>query len=157
MRFGAIPAACLAAALAAVPAAWSSDDLPSQTLGNWVTERNEAVIQISVGAGGALEGRVLSPVQPAAGTAAGDGRKAGLAPADTARRDGTAHGELILTGMNYDGAGSWSGGIIRDPRNGHCYHAYLQLIDAEHLHVRGFIGLALFGRTQVWKRYHGSL
>jgi len=138
-----LPAACLAAALAAAPAARAGDSLSEQTLGNWVTERSEAVIQISVGAGGALEGRVVSPYRAAV--------------AAVAARDRTARGELILTGMSYQGAGSWTGGTIRDPRNGRCYHARLQQVDPEHLNVRGFIGLALFGRTQVWTRYHGAL
>jgi uncharacterized protein (DUF2147 family) len=44
-------------------------------------------------------------------------------------------------------------GIILDPNDGEDYRCTLTLKDAgRRLEVRGFIGLPLFGRTQVWTR-----
>ena len=61
-------------------------------------------------------------------------------------------GMTILTGLKKDN-GLWSGGEILDPQNGKTYKckAWLENKGRE-LHVRGFIGMALLGRTQVWKR-----
>lgn len=61
-------------------------------------------------------------------------------------------GMLILTGLKKDGE-LWSGGEILDPQNGKTYKCKAWLEDkGRKLHVRGFIGMALLGRTQVWLR-----
>ncbi len=47
----------------------------------------------------------------------------------------------------------WSGGEILDPENGKTYKCKVWLEDkGNKLHVRGFIGVSLLGRTQVWVR-----
>ncbi|MEO8180134.1 MAG: DUF2147 domain-containing protein [Deltaproteobacteria bacterium] len=61
-------------------------------------------------------------------------------------------GMEILWGFESDGA-EWSGGYILDPRNGKEYRCYLELLDGgRKLKVRGYVGIALFGRTQYWQR-----
>lgn len=45
-------------------------------------------------------------------------------------------------------------GDILDPDEGRVYKCKLRLLDdGGKLEVRGFVGLALFGRTQVWRRH----
>lgn len=58
----------------------------------------------------------------------------------------------ILQGL--EGSGSeWSGGEILDPGNGKTYSAYIEeLKGGERLKVRGYLGVALLGRTQHWHR-----
>lgn len=47
----------------------------------------------------------------------------------------------------------WSGGKILDPDNGKTYRCNLSLAEGgKKLQVRGFIGIALLGRTQTWIR-----
>jgi uncharacterized protein (DUF2147 family) len=47
----------------------------------------------------------------------------------------------------------WGGGDILDPDNGKVYSARIKLIDGgRKLEVRGFLGVSLLGRTQVWER-----
>jgi uncharacterized protein (DUF2147 family) len=47
----------------------------------------------------------------------------------------------------------WSGGHILDPRNGTEYKCYMQLLEGgKRLKVRGYVGIALLGRTQYWER-----
>ena len=49
--------------------------------------------------------------------------------------------------------GEWSGGTILDPKNGKVYRCFLKLEDnGKKLKVRGYIGISLLGRTQVWER-----
>jgi len=47
----------------------------------------------------------------------------------------------------------WSGGYILDPRNGTEYKCYLELQEGgKRLKVRGYVGIALLGRTQYWQK-----
>jgi uncharacterized protein (DUF2147 family) len=57
----------------------------------------------------------------------------------------------ILTGLEKDGE-EWSGGSILDPRNGKVYNCYIKLVKSNKLKIRGYIGLALFGKTAYWER-----
>ena len=69
-----------------------------------------------------------------------------------AQRGQRVVGMQILWGMHPDGD-EWSGGSILDPESGRVYRAKMHLEnDGQRLVVRGFIGLALFGRSQVWVR-----
>lgn len=68
------------------------------------------------------------------------------------RKDQPVVGMKILWGMKKDGK-EWSGGRILDPNNGKVYKCNLSLADGgKKLDVRGFIGIALIGRTQTWIR-----
>ncbi len=47
----------------------------------------------------------------------------------------------------------WQDGRIVDPKTGKTYQSKLTLSDdGNRLYVRGFIGLPVFGRSQVWQR-----
>ena len=61
-------------------------------------------------------------------------------------------GMTILTGMKRTGD-EYAGGEILDPANGKTYRCKVWTIDGgKKLNVRGFIGVSLLGRTQVWVR-----
>lgn len=44
----------------------------------------------------------------------------------------------------------WDGGQILDPKNGKEYNCKIEFDGTEKLKVRGYIGVSIFGRTQVW-------
>ncbi|UYZ61458.1 DUF2147 domain-containing protein [Hymenobacter weizhouensis] len=54
--------------------------------------------------------------------------------------------------FTYVGNNKWESGKIYDPKNGSDYSCEMTLVDENTLEVRGFIGVSLFGRTDVWKR-----
>lgn len=61
-------------------------------------------------------------------------------------------GMEIIRGLKPDGD-RWDGGTILDPANGKVYDCEIRLQDGgSKLMVRGFLGIALLGRTQVWER-----
>ncbi|HEX5750171.1 MAG TPA: DUF2147 domain-containing protein [Archangium sp.] len=61
-------------------------------------------------------------------------------------------GMVILRDLKKDG-NEWTGGTILDPANGKTYKAKIAVEDGgKKLKVRGFIGIALIGRTQYWMR-----
>jgi uncharacterized protein (DUF2147 family) len=61
-------------------------------------------------------------------------------------------GMEILWGLRQRGD-EWSGGEILDPETGGVYRATIRTVDGgARLDVRGFIGISLLGRSQVWQR-----
>lgn len=57
----------------------------------------------------------------------------------------------ILTGLSKDG-NEWSGGEILDPKKGTIYKCFIELKGKDKLKLRGYVGVALFGRTVYWYR-----
>jgi uncharacterized protein (DUF2147 family) len=68
------------------------------------------------------------------------------------RKDKPIVGMTILWGLKQKGD-EWSGGEILDPKNGKIYRCKLTPSeDGKQLNVRGYIGVSLIGRSQVWHR-----
>lgn len=139
--FGALLAGLLA------PAAGIAQSLDTP-VGLWKsiddeTKKPKALIRI-VEQGGQLVGRIekiLSDKPDAVCEACTDDRKGK-----------PVQGMTILTGLRKDGD-EWTGGEILDPNNGKVYKAKAKLADGgRKLDLRGFIGIALVGRTQTWLR-----
>ncbi len=61
-------------------------------------------------------------------------------------------GYRMLKDFKYVGDLTWEEGTIYDPENGSTYSCTIKMTDPNTLDVRGFIGVSLFGRTDVWKR-----
>jgi len=107
--------------------------------GRWVTASGNVVVAIAPCAGGlcgtidrVLANRSMAHPGQAMAAAPGVGLK-------------------ILTGLKPDGAGRWTGHIY-NRENGRTYDCQVTVADAGHLTVRPFVGLPLFGQTQVWRR-----
>ena len=59
-------------------------------------------------------------------------------------------GMTLITGMRQNGY-SYENGTITDPRDGSRYRALMRLSsDGGKLEVRGYLGISLFGRSQIW-------
>jgi len=125
----------------------AADERAAQILGNWLTEPRDGIIEISVAGDGSYQGKIVGGNDP---------HRLDQHNPDQARRSQIVLGQIILQGMKYDGEGKWSGGSIYDPDSGRTYRCRLQRLDNDRLQVRGFIGFALLGRSQVWTRYLGS-
>ena len=68
------------------------------------------------------------------------------------QKDQPIIGLQILSGLTKDGD-EWSGGEILDPDNGKSYSCFIKVEEnGKKLHVRGYLGFSLFGRTQIWER-----
>lgn len=107
-----------------------------------------AEIRINV-VDGTAEGRVVRSL------VAGESPDARCDKCSDARKGQPIVGMAILTGLRPDpnDPSRWSGGEILDPDSGTVYRARIELSpDGRVMQVRGFVGIALFGRTQVWQR-----
>lgn len=60
-------------------------------------------------------------------------------------------GLVMLKDFEYDD-GEWNGGHIYNPSDGKEYKAYMKMDDYKTLNVRGYVGISLFGKTDVWTR-----
>ncbi len=118
---------------------------PATPVGRWLTQDKEAVIAIEPCAAG-LCGRIVGvtldhPDDPF--------------PTDSEGR--SQCGLTIIRGAAVpDGDLNWSVRIT-DPRNGKIYQARLRLDEEHRLRVRGYIGIPLLGRTEVWTPFAGDL
>jgi uncharacterized protein (DUF2147 family) len=68
------------------------------------------------------------------------------------RKNKPVLGMTIMTGLKKAGS-EYEGGEILDPANGKIYRVKMWTAEGgKKLNVRGFIGVSLLGRTQVWLR-----
>ena len=66
-------------------------------------------------------------------------------------KDKPIKGLQFLWNLTGQGHGIWDGGEILEAKTGKIYSAKLRL-KGNKLYVRGFVGIAILGRTQVWVR-----
>lgn len=60
---------------------------------------------------------------------------------------------LMLKSFEYNESSRiWENGTIYDPKNGKTYTCKLELTNTSTLEVRGYIGISLVGRTDIWTR-----
>jgi uncharacterized protein (DUF2147 family) len=71
---------------------------------------------------------------------------------DPARRNDPILGLRMLRNFTFTKDGLWENGQIYDPKNGKDYRCKMTLASPDTLRVRGFIGISLIGRTDVWTR-----
>lgn len=111
--------------------------------GRWLTKDHSTVIDIEP-CGGSLCGSIVGMV---------------AWPKDGVPRD--LHGqaecrETIIRDFRPVESNLWKGDII-NPNTDKVYDAELWLGRDTQLHLRGYIGLPLFGQTQIWTRYDGEI
>jgi uncharacterized protein (DUF2147 family) len=123
----------------------------STPVGRWMvfdddTGKADAVIDIQEHQDGALYGwidKILSEPEDAA--------PARCTACEGELKDAPILGMTIIRDMQREGE-EWRGTIM-DPKNGQIYNARMWLAEGgEKLQVRGYIGIPLFGRSQVWQR-----
>ena len=71
---------------------------------------------------------------------------------EAALRDRPMIGMTLLNNFEYEGEKEYGGGTIYDPESGKTYRCEMKLKSNDILNVRGYIGISLIGRTEVWKR-----
>lgn len=127
----------------------AADAAPDSPVGRWRTiddhtGQAKAIVEIRE-QNGVLDGRIIqlfNPPEPHPLCRKCTG----------ALKEKPVMGMRILWGMRQDG-GEWTGGQVLDPESGNIYRCTMSVgNDGKVLHVRGYIGLSIFGRTEKWVR-----
>jgi uncharacterized protein (DUF2147 family) len=69
---------------------------------------------------------------------------------DPAKRKALLKGSDIMKDFVFDGEDTWENGTIYDPNNGKTYSCEITRMANGDLNVRGYIGISLLGRTEVF-------
>jgi uncharacterized protein (DUF2147 family) len=124
-------------------------------VGRWWNQEKEAQIEIYP-CDGKYCGKIIWLKEP--NYPANDPKGMGGQPrVDRENPDPAKRGQPIL-GLNLVGSFTyveenlWEGGFIYDPREGKTYKCKMTLETPDNLKVRGFIGIALIGKTNNWTR-----
>jgi len=124
--------------------------------GTWVSARGKSHIVIQPGAADTWTGTIVwiqEPDYPEGDPEAGRPRRDRENPDETLRKRPIL-GLEILQGFVHTKDNVWGKGTVYDPESGKTYRAKLTLKNPDTLHLRGYLGVSLFGRTTVWTRYH---
>ena len=122
----------------------------NQIIGTWLTGSGQGKIEIYKN-GAHYQGKIVwisEPIDPVTNKP----------KTDTKHPDSKLHtrpilGLVNLWGFSYNEKdNSWEHGYIYDPKNGKEYKCIITSKDKNTLNVRGYIGISLIGRTDVWTR-----
>lgn len=145
---------CMLSCALAVTAAYA--DGPDGVLGVWTTADGKARVEI-VKQGDIYGGSIVwlkEPAYPADAKQGTPGQpKVDLNNPDKAQQSRPILGLPLIQGFKYAGDNVWSDGTIYDPDNGKLYSCKITLMMDGSLRVRGYVGISLFGRTEIWTRY----
>jgi uncharacterized protein (DUF2147 family) len=124
----------------------------SPIFGQWLTETRRGVVEFFP-CGGKVCGKLVWLIEPIRhGAPAVDD----LNPKPELRTRPLC-GLMMLGDFTQTDPTHWNDGWIYDPDSGKTYHAKMSLESANLLHLRGYVGIPLFGETQNWTRADGSL
>lgn len=119
------------------------------------TGKPQALVQITEDHG-VYQGRIIKLLSRSAKDIQKRGDQPRCTQCSGSQKDQPWLGLTVLWDLKRDGD-RWSGGHVLDPTNGKIYKAHMDLEDGgKKLKVRGFIGLSLFGRTEVLERQPAS-
>jgi uncharacterized protein (DUF2147 family) len=116
-------------------------------VGTWLNQEKAAKIEIYQ-QGDKFFGRIVWLKEP---------NENGKPKTDNKNPDKTRHndpiiGSVMLKDFEFDGKSTWEGGTIYDARSGKTYSCNLTLQADNSLKVRGYVGISLFGQTNIWTR-----
>jgi len=149
-------AALLSGALVLASAAGQAQEiLPvEEVLGDWLTGKQGAVIELYECAGSESErpaicGRIVWLKKPYTGE--GELKRDPENP-DKSLRQRPMCGLEVVTGLRRSDENTWTGGRVYNPKDGNSYSAYLDVKGNGRLHIRGYLGIPLIGKSETWTR-----
>ncbi|MEM9060837.1 MAG: DUF2147 domain-containing protein [Pseudomonadota bacterium] len=139
--------------LAAPAAARSVED---DAVGYWLTENGKAIVHftpcedgVASAAKPGICGQIVWTENPRDETGA---LKRDAQNPDEALRDRAICGLPLVGDLKLASGNQLKDGWIYNPRSGDTFGAEAELVSAEKLKLRGFLGISLLGQSQVWTR-----
>ncbi len=120
----------------------------AQVTGKWKTiddETGEAKSIVEIyEQNGKIYGKIVEILNPAK-------KNAKCTKCSGSDKDKPLLGLVIIKGLVKDDD-EWTDGDILDPNKGKLYSCTIEMDGKDKLEVRGYMGISLLGRTQVWHR-----
>lgn len=116
--------------------------------GYWLTENHKAIVQIAP-CGADTCGRMVwvERAVDESGQPTRDVRNT-----DTAKRVRPICGLDLVGGLSKADEGAWKDGWLYNPKDGATYSAQIRAVSASELEVRGYLGVSVLGKSQIWTR-----
>ena len=129
----------------------AQDVMADDILGLWLNEDKDAHIEVYKD-GGKYFGKIVwleEPIDDETGQPKLDDENQ-----DKSLQSRPVLGLMLLRDFEFDGEDEWEDGKIYDPNNGKDYSCYMEMQDEtkDNLKLRGYIGIAMIGRTTYWTR-----
>jgi len=139
----------LGLALAAVALPGVATATMDRAFGYWLTENEKAIIQL-YGCGDAACGKIVWLAEPLGEDGA---PKTDKNNPDPAMQDRLLCGLELIGGLRRaEQPGDWEGGAIYNSQDGAEYSVEVMTEAWDMLEVRGYLGVSLLGKSQVWTR-----
>ncbi len=115
--------------------------------GYWLTENKRAVVQVEE-CDASLCGHVYWIIE--------GGLQFDENNPNESMRTQAMCGLQILSGFEKEGVGEWEDGKIYKADDGDIYDADIEILEDGTLKLRGYVGVPMFGKTQIWTRVNKS-
>jgi uncharacterized protein (DUF2147 family) len=118
-------------------------------VGVWKTGDGNAIVRIYK-SGENYQGKIVwlkEPIDPETGKPKIDKNNA-----TETSKSRPVLGMVNIWGFKFIEKNLWDEGNIYDPKSGNTYSCTIKMTNANSLEVRGYIGVSLIGRTDVWTR-----
>ena len=133
----------LAPDASASPPALAEDPLgESNIVGEWWSENRDGRVRFFKAKTGTYTGRLSWSKNP----------RNDVANDDPKLRTRPIVGIILIWKLKYED-GEYVDGFVYNPEDGNTYRIEVQSIDRNTIKVRGFMGISLFGQSQLWKRH----
>lgn len=122
---------------------------PDAIVGVWKTGEGTAMVRIYKN-GEKYQGKIVwlkEPNDPETGKPKVDKNHP-----EEASKSRSILGLVNVWGFKYTSNNVWDDGNIYDPKNGNTYSCTIKLTNPNTIEVRGYIGVSLIGRTDVWTK-----
>ena len=120
---------------------------PDSILGEWCTQKEESRPPGRVNFVRATDGTYMGIFSWSSDP------KKDIHNKDPKLRDRWLVGTVLMWNLRYDD-GEYVDGYVYNPEDGGTYRMKAELVTAELLKLRGYLGISLFGQTKTWTRYH---
>ncbi len=116
--------------------------------GYWLIESKRAIVQIAP-CGEKACGEIVWLLEP--NDESGQ-PKTDVKNEDESQRSRSVCGLEMLGDFAKEDEGSWEDGTIYNGEDGKTYNAFMEMQDGGDLKVRGYVGISLIGKSQIWTR-----
>ena len=134
--------------LSAIPLIAMADRPSDPAHGYWLTENRKAIVQLAP-CGADTCGRMVWVANPIdeAGRLKRDDKNS-----EAAKRARSICGLELVGGLRKTDDGTWQDGWLYNPRSGETFSAEVRALSPSELEVRGYLGVPVLGKSQVWTR-----